>query len=323
MDVRGLSLKDLPLDAISHIALWLLRTNDFLSAQHLAWTCKEMNQDLEGLRAMAKMRRHQFRWAVERLDDDVIVRCRAIRAFGTDGAWRRAYGRPLLPKYGYAQWAIRIDRSRSNQGFMLVGVSLQQRTGLCEWCLCPFYGRVFRRMWDDEANLLCGQPPPAGYPDGHLKNVLIDEESGEPTNLEGRARGCVIEVTLDHEEGTLSFRLNGGPDGPKICGFPVGDSGGMLLRPVLGFRAGSSLTDDDRVTLRAPERLRHGWPQLDEGGTRERDLRGVIAARSLAGGGARGGALGDASSASGASSNRIAMRLASFRQLVHSPHGGE
>ena len=301
------TLSDLPLDALSHIALCVCRANDYAAAQHLSWTCREIKDALEDLRVMAKTRRHQIRWAAQHLDDDVLIRCHAIRAFGVDTAWRRAYGRPLLPKYGMAQWAVRIDRSRSNQGFMLIGVSMQQRTGLCEWCLCPFYGRVFRRMWDKDGNLLCGQPPPAGFPDGHLKQVLVI--AGDPANLEGCARGSVIEVTLDHEEGTLGFRLNGGTEGPKIGGFPIGDTGGVLLRPVIGFRAGAALTEDDQVTLRAPERLREGWPQLEEAGKRERDLRGVIAAAQVA------RAL-DATRAS----NR--MRLASFR-LLHSPRGAD
>ena len=148
-------------------------------------------------------------------------------------------------------------------------------------------------------------PPFFVLPCDQLKQVLVDEESGLPTNLEGRARGSIVEVTLDHEEGSLSFRLNGGPEGYKISGFPVGDTGGMLLRPVIGFRAGAMQTsEDDQVTLRGPERLRQGWPQIDDA-LRERDLRGVIAARCL------GRAL-DSSHAS----NR--MRLASFR-LMHSP----
>ena len=97
--------------------------------------------------------------------------------------------------------------------------------------------------------------------------------------------------------------------GPKIAGFPIGDSapGGLLLRPVVGFRVGAGLTDDDQVTIRSSsERLRRGWPQQESDQSRERDLRGLIAARA---------AVTRSLDASHAS-NR--MRLASFR-LLHSP----
>ena len=114
-------------------------------------------------------------------------------------------------------------------------------------------------------------------------------------------------------------RLNGGGEGAKIRGFPRGDSapgmggGGLLLRPVIGFRVGAALTEDDQVTMRtSAEQLRRGWPQQHSASSRERDLRGLIAARALD---ARH--LTHALDASHAS-NR--MRLASFR-LMHSPRG--
>ena len=305
----GMRFSDLSHDAVSHIALWLLQTNDFVGAQHLSWTCQELHTQLQALKDMAHSRRHHVRWAVRHLQDDVIIRGRGLKTvLGNDMSWRRAYGRPLVPKEPSSSWAVRIDRSRMNQGLMLLGVSLQSRTGQVEWCLCPFYGRVFRRTWDRDGNQLCGEPPPAGYPDGHLRHVLVDAD-GAPTNLEGCARGRVIDITLDHKEGSLRFKLDGGPEGPPIKGFPIGDPGlnQPLLKPVVGFRMSPSLSEDDQVTLRGAERLRVGWPRLDD--ERERDLRGVIAARYVA--------VGRALDTSGAS-NR--MRLASFR-LLHSPRG--
>lgn len=301
------SLSDLSHDAVSTIALWLLQINEFNAACHFSCTCKEVHTSLQALRHMAAVKRHTWRWAVVHLRDDVIIRCRGMKCplGGAEAGWRRAYGRPLVPSEPRSTWAMRIDRSRMNQGLMLLGVSLQGRESLTEWCVCPFYGRLFRRTWDKDGNQLIGQAPPAGYPDGHLRQVLVDAD-GEPTCLEGCARGRVIDITIDHEDGTLSFRLDGGLDGPRIGGFPIGDPGRNqpLLRPVIGLRMGASLSQDDQVTLRACERLRAGWPTTDHA-TRERDLRGVIAARYI----------GQALDASGAS-NR--MRLAAFR-LMHSP----
>ena len=157
-----------------------------------------------------------------------------------------------------------------------MGVSLASRTGTCEWSVSPFYGRVIRRNWDADGNLLVGAPPPPGYPDGHLRPILV-EASGEQAQLEGRAIGSVIEVIVDHDAGTLSFRLDDGPEGPLLEGFPVGDTGGMFLRPVVGMR-----WPEDVVTIRSAEvRLSRGWPQQHDNQLRERDARGLAAARSL------------------------------------------
>ena len=212
------SLAELPHDVVTNVALWLLKVNDFEAAQSLSWTCTDFHENLQGLRVLTRMRRHKLRWAVAHLNEDVVLRCRGLRVIGSEPSWRRAYGLPLLPKESTSTWSIRIDRSRRNQGLMLLGVSVQMRTGLYEWCLSPFYGRLFRRAWDMDGDLMCGEPPPAGYPDGHLKHVLVDELTGEPTTLEGRANGAIIEVTVDHDEGKLSFRLNGGPE---VCLTPT------------------------------------------------------------------------------------------------------
>ena len=64
-------------------------------------------------------------------------------------------------------------------------------------------------------------PPPDGFPDGHMTQVMKDE-AGDPANLVGRATGAVIEVLVDHDEGTLGFRVNGGPPLDALKGFPKG-----------------------------------------------------------------------------------------------------
>ena len=104
-------------------------------------------------------------------------------------------------------------------------------------------------MWDRDGNLLCGEKPPAGYPDGHLKAVLVDE-AGDPTNLEGCAKGRVIEITLDHEEGTLTFRLDGGPLGSNtILVDPTSGSYDDCTMSYCGYTIGS-LTTGQNYTAR-------------------------------------------------------------------------
>ena len=53
--------------------------------------------------------------------------------------------------------------------------------------------------------------------DGADKKVLFN-----PDDLEGRAKGAIIEVCLDHDKGTLSLGINGGPLQHVLSGFPRG-----------------------------------------------------------------------------------------------------
>ena len=155
-----------------------------------------------------------------------------------------AYG-CMLPVSGVSRWAIRIDSSRGNQGMMYFGVSHVSKVGTCEWACSPFYGRLVRKCWNMDGALLVRSSPPEGFPDFHLKSVLCDEE-GQPTDLDGRAASNVIELTLDADAGTLTFRLNGGPEGTAIAGFPPG----AALRPVVALRYWGGVGEEDQVTIR-------------------------------------------------------------------------
>ena len=77
------------------------------------------------------------------------------------------------------------------------------------------------RVDDEETVRLKPAPPPDGFPDGNEKQVLFDAE-GKPDNLKKRASDAIIEVCLDHDKGTLSFGINGGPLQRALAGFPAG-----------------------------------------------------------------------------------------------------
>ena len=49
----------------------------------------------------------------------------------------------------------------------------------------------------------------------------------------GNVNGGVLDVCLDHDAGTLGFRLSGGPLQPALSGFPPG----AALRPWVCFPA--------------------------------------------------------------------------------------
>ena len=305
-------LLDVPEELLIHIGITLLSPScgcDVVSAQTLSWTSSHLREKLQVVKGVAKASRHSLRWGVQRLDTDIVLRAsgRGLRA-AIDQSWCRAYGKPLKP-HGCSTWAVRIDRTRANQGLMQIGVSLVERNGTCEWSLSPFYGRIIRRCWDRDGDLQVGAPAPSGHPDGHLMKVLVDAEGG-PATLEGRANNSVIEVIFDHDAGYLAFRLDGGPEGARLDGFPVeGERSGIgvskLLRPVIGFR-----WPEDQVTIRSGERLRSGWPQQDPDVARLRDARGLQAARALSERGAMNGGLGGVGGSG----------LSHLRQLVAASH---
>ena len=57
--------------------------------------------------------------------------------------------------------------------------------------------------------------------------VFMFDDAGRPADLRGRAKGAIIEVHVDHDAGTLGFRINEGPYIEALKGFPKG----AALRP--------------------------------------------------------------------------------------------
>ena len=47
-------------------------------------------------------------------------------------------------------------------------------------------------------------------------------EAGQPANLQGRANGAVIEVIVDHSDGSLAFGVNGAPPSRVPYDWPPG-----------------------------------------------------------------------------------------------------
>ena len=122
---------------------------------------------------------------------------------------------PLLPTVGRSTWAVRVETSLSNVGLLHLGVC----DAACRstWSLELNEGRLHREDTVARKHV----PPPDGFPDGHWKQVLFDSE-GKPERLYKRANGAIIEICLDHDAGTLSLGVNGGPMQRALAGFPVG-----------------------------------------------------------------------------------------------------
>lgn len=165
------------------------------------------------------------------------------RPWGRRDRWRWAAGLPL-PRIGVSSWKVHIDESFRNHGILQVGVC--DAAARCGWGLCLCSGKLYRDSRDANGFLYYAPPynapPPDGFPDGDGTNVMTDE-AGQGLHLRGRAIGLVIEVLVDHNAGTLGFRINDGPPLNALGGFPRG----AVLHPYAGRILGT-----DRVSFEAP-----------------------------------------------------------------------
>ena len=136
---------------------------------------------------------------------------------------------PLLPTVGRSTWTVRLEESAGNDGNFSIGVCDAARRNA--WALHLFTGQLYRYKRDqngrdtlpisEETGIWKRAPPSDGFPDGDMKQVIVDAD-GKPYGLLGRAKGATIEVCLDHDAGALSFGINGGPLQHALKGFPAG-----------------------------------------------------------------------------------------------------
>ena len=68
-----------------------------------------------------------------------------------------------------------------------------------------FSGRLRRVCRGADGQIDVSAEPPDGYPNGNYRQVMI-----VPSNLRGSANGAVVEVLVNHDEGTLGYVINGG-----------------------------------------------------------------------------------------------------------------
>ena len=207
---------------------------DLPAALSLRQTCRRMRACLEQLRGEAETWR--MRWEAE------VTRGHAISNEGRTLTSRCGEEHPwaaanLLPTVGGSCWRIHVDQANGEDGGIFVGVCDAQ--GLNAWGMELTEGTLFR-MARNESGRPVVRVNPSGWPNGHGKQVMIGERGRRP-GLQRKATGAVVEVQLDHEEGSLRFRINDGPPLHALSGFP----------PAAPMRPWASLylSVDDRVTL--------------------------------------------------------------------------
>jgi hypothetical protein len=195
-------------------------------ALRLAQACRHLHRALEPVTATALARRLQ--WIAELSHaGEVHEEGRVLTTVASDGRLSWAAG-SRLPTSGRSLWGVQVERSRWNQGDMLIGVC--DAAARCGWGLYLYNGELYRQCRDANGAYAHDAPPPVGYPHGRIggqRARLMRDSAGLPSSLFGEANGAVVEVLIDHDEGTLGFRINGGPTLAALRGFPPG----ATLRP--------------------------------------------------------------------------------------------
>jgi len=227
-DRDGPALLDLQNELVEMVALAVL-ANGPRDAIRLCQACRVLRTSLAWFRARAERRR--LRWAPDAtLKHEIGDMGRKL----TVGDFERSDPEPwaagdLLPTEGRSSWSVRVDMSRRNDGNG-IWVGVCDAAGRICWALFLYSGRM-RRMCRDEAGKLDFDAQPADdLPNGNYKIVMMDEH-GKHCSLRGRANGAAVEVVVDHDVGTLGFRVNGGP---YLEALPLLDRAlprGMPLRP--------------------------------------------------------------------------------------------
>ena len=150
----------------------------------------------------------------------------------------------------------RTESFRVNQGYFFVGVS--DAEGNECWGLHPQSGRLYRMHADVSSEQISLRPPPAGYPDGAMTQVMFDDK-GRPAHLAGRVEGTMIDTIVDSEN-RLTFRVNGGPLLPA-SGFL--SSTRMIASSWRSGAACFEVYDEPRAPMTS-SRLVCAWPQDHE-----------------------------------------------------------
>ena len=138
-----------------------------------------------------------------------------IRAVGT----RTSNGRNLRTAQ---RGTSGVEHSSCNSGMVVIGVC--DAAVRCSWGLRLDDGRMDRYSRDADGQPLPGDATPQTvFPDGidTMDDSLTDSDTNRHlADLEGRAQGALVEVTVDHDAGTLGYSINGGPRFETLRGFP-------------------------------------------------------------------------------------------------------
>ena len=242
---RSISLLELPEEVVLVIVESVLAL-DLPACLRLCLCCKTLREVIDApqagggrsVRAEAEARR--LRWE-EAVRHDISANGQVLTKWDDDpfstGFMPWAQG-PLLPVTGKSSWAIKVEQQQALDNVMNIRIGVCDAAGLSSWGLSLVTTRLHRLHRDANRRMVFPSPPatwlppPDGWPDGHdtefiprMVNIPITDLHGRY----GRATCAVIEVLVDHDNGVLSYRVNGGPVLEALKGFPKDATG--QLRP--------------------------------------------------------------------------------------------
>jgi len=215
-------LVDLPDELMEQCAQQLLVGNDPCSVLRLQQTCKDVHAKIARVCVQAEATA-RLQW-LQSANGVVGAEGRRISHANLremSPSW--AYCRPLATA-GTSTWTVRVVDSGSDVGYMRIGVcDVALRRG---WGFNGCSGQLYR----EDAPGLAGVFDETALPDGHGTQLMFDGRGrparwNDSTLPRPRAIGARVEVHVDHDASTLSFRLNGGPRVEALRGLPP------LLRP--------------------------------------------------------------------------------------------
>ena len=211
-------------------------SNSARDAVRLCQVCQTLRVKFEGLKALAEARR--LRWLPNMSAEHLISQdgrsLTCTRSPGSDDILPWVTG-GLLPVQGRSAWTIRVlcatntslppasisrsashlnpltfflharqvVRSLRNDGNgMWIGVC--DATARCAWGLFLHSGRLRCVCRDAHGKIDFEASPIPGFPKVNYRQVIPRSKGGSTT-------GALVEVLLDHDAGTLSYCINGGP----------------------------------------------------------------------------------------------------------------
>ena len=154
----------------------------------------------------------------------VTAEGRTLTRVPEHGASRPWAAGPLLPTVGRSVWTVRVDSVSDHavSDDIMLGVC-DSETSLHAWGVSLRSGKLVRTTRTPTGQYSNDTSLP-GWPDGPRGWQVM------PRGLAPREMlGARIDVLVDHEAGTLGFRVNGSQLHPALGGFP--ERGGAGLRP--------------------------------------------------------------------------------------------
>lgn len=249
------SLANEPTDDVDHLDLMpedvvVLMCLGLTASQvvKLSASSKYMRKNLKLVRERIESARMRFLDGASITSSGVSVSARGARLTAISGKkWKAARCGPLA-RSGKSSWIVLLDECRG--GYVDVGVATPDDV-FFSWSLAAYSGHAMRMgPWidgclhnrgpaateDEDGQQLAPRTPGEAY-EGIAETSALRDAHGQTATLRRGAAGSQVEVTVDHDAGVLSFRVQTGSRSRSGDALEPGD----LSISMHGFPAGAAL----------------------------------------------------------------------------------